>query len=103
MLLDRSKIPSAITTHEQLMAWAASCIAFNMNGTAQTLTFMRSATDPNATRLIDAGIFSDAAGVARFAIVAFPPVSPSWIGATDAPWKQVMFLSQSAQAAMFDS
>lgn len=103
MLLDRSKIPASITTHEQLIAWSGLCLRFNMTGTANTLTFMRSALDPEPTRLVDAGIFQDAGGVDRIAILVYPPIAPAWQGSTAKPWTHVQNLSQSAQSAIFDT
>jgi hypothetical protein len=103
MLLDRSKIPSSITTHEQLIAWCGACLNFNLSGNAQTLTFVRAATDPEPTRLVDSGIFKDAAGVIRYATIAYPEIDPIWEGSTAKPFSLVKPLSLSAQAAIFDN
>lgn len=102
MLLDRAKIPATITTHEQLIAWAGLCIRFNLSGVGITQTFVRSNTDQEPTRLVDAGIFRDAAGDDRIAVLAYPPISPNWQGTASKPWQFVQPLSLSAQAAMFD-
>lgn len=103
MILDRSKIPSSITTHEQLLAWVGLCIRFNLSGQGITQTFTRAAADEEPTRLIDVGIFKDAAGVDRIAVIAYPEISPSWVGSTQKPFTLVQPLSLSAQAAIFDS
>jgi hypothetical protein len=102
MLLDRTKIPATITTHEQLIAWCGLCIRFNITGTGVTQTFVRSAQDSEPTRLIDAGIFKDAAGDDRIAVLAYPSISPLWQGSAQKPWEFVQPLSTSAQAAMFN-
>lgn len=103
MILDRSKIPSSITTHEQLIAWAGLCLRFNLTGVGITQTFVRASTDPEPTRLVDAGIFKDGGGVDRIAILAYPEISPEWQGSTDKPYSLVLPLSLSAQAAIFDT
>lgn len=102
MLLDRSKIPASITTHEQLISWAGACLNFNLSGTATTLSFIRAATDPEPTRLVESGIFRDAAGVIRYATIAYPPINPAWEGSAAKPFTQALVLSTGAQAAMFD-
>jgi hypothetical protein len=103
MLLDRTKIPSWVDTHEKLISWSGACLNFNMSGTASTLTFIRAATDPEPTRLVDSGIFRDAAGVVRYATIAYPPIDPAWEGTAAKPPSLVLPLSLSAQAAIFDS
>lgn len=103
MLLDRSKIPASITTHEQLLAWVGLAIRFNLTGVGITQTFVRSAADPQPTSLVDAGIFKDAAGTDRIAVIAYPEISPNWAGSTSKPYALVQPLSLSAQAAIFDS
>lgn len=102
MLLDRTKIPATITTHEQLIAWAGLCIRFNITGVGVTQTFVRSSTDPEPTRLCDAGIFKDAAGDDRCAVLIYPSISPNWMGTAQKPWEFVQPLSTAAQAAMFN-
>jgi hypothetical protein len=103
MLLDRSKIPASITTHEQLIAWCGACLKFTLNGNAQTLTFVRAATDPEPTRLVDSGVFTDAAGVTRYATIAYPPIDPTWEGSILKPFSLVLPVSLSAQPAIFDT
>lgn len=103
MILDRTKIPASITTHERLIAWAGLCIRFNLTGVGLTQTFVRAASDPEPTRLIDGGIFKDAAGVDRIAILAYPSIAPEWVGSTSKPYALVEPLSTAAQAAIFDS
>jgi len=103
MLLDHSKIPASITTHEQLISWAGACLNFNLSGTGKTLTFIRAATDPEPSRLVDSGIFRDAAGVMRYMTVAYPPIDPTWEGSILKPFNLCLPLSESAQAAIFDS
>jgi hypothetical protein len=102
MLLDRSKIPATITTHEQLISWAGLCLRFNLTGVGVTQTFVRSSQDPEPTRLIDAGIFRDAAGTDRIAVLVYPEISPLWQGTAQKPWEYALPLSLSAQAAMFN-
>lgn len=102
MLLDRSKIPSSVITHEQLIAWAGLCLRFNLSGNSVTLTFQRSVDDTTATRLCDAGIFKDAAGDDRIGVLVYPKIDPIWQGSAAKPWTYVQPLSTSAQAAMFD-
>lgn len=103
MILDRSKIPQTVDTHEKLLAWVGFCIRFNLTGQGITQTFVRAATDPEPTRLIDAGIFKDAAGVDRCAVIAYPSISPTWVGSTSKPYALIEPLSLSAQAAIFDT
>lgn len=103
MLLDRSKIPASITTHEQLISWAGACLNFNLSGTANTLTFMRAATDPEPSRLVDSGIFRDAAGVMRYMSIAYPAIDPTWEGSILKPFNLCLPLSTSAQASIFDN
>lgn len=103
MLLDRAKIPASITTHEQLLAWVGFAIRFNLTGVGLTQTFVRANTDPDPTRLIDAGIFTDAAGIDRVAVLAYPPLNPIWVSSAAKPFTFVQPLSLSAQAAMFDT
>ena len=105
MLLDRSKIPASINTHEKLIAWAGLALRFNLKGSAQILTFQRAATDETATRLCDAGIFQDAAGVDRIGVIVYPSLNANWMGGSGnlKPWEYIEALSTSAQAAMFDA
>jgi hypothetical protein len=105
MLLDRSKIPSSINTHEKLIVWAGLTMRFNLKGSSNILTFQRSATDEVPTRLCDAGVFQDAAGVDRVGVLVYPSLNSNWMGGSGnlKPWEYVEALSTSAQAAMFDA
>ncbi|MBD2189771.1 hypothetical protein H6F41_16690 [Pseudanabaena sp. FACHB-723] len=98
MLLDRAKIPASITTHEQLITWAALAIRFNTT----TLTFVRQANE-EPTRLADVGIFRDAAGDDRVGILVYPSLNANWQNSATKIWTQANPLSTSAQAAAFDS
>ena len=98
MILNRAKIPATIVTHEQLIVWTAFCLRFNTT----TLTFVRKA-DEEPSRFADAGIFRDAAGVDRVGVIVYPPLNPLWMASATKPWESVTILSESAQAANFDS